>query len=251
MQSQERAREVLDYLLRNIEWDTATTRQGHALERLRYKRFYSRCLLLRSHDKLTRLGDTFDAYQDLDLAIVHSPNSSMHSLRAPMRLQAGRLCHARADLEIAVAAASLDAPDLHQNLYALAALYVRQGEIERGRPLFERARRAEARHLHLYGQQSAALQLHADARMPNRPVPVLQFYKHISFAVYAPSTLALEDGERDTENGGEDGGGTGEGDEEVVAGMEGLGLGVGLGLGGGRDVAGLQLHERDVFIVAV
>jgi hypothetical protein len=68
--SQERARDILDYIFRNIEWQVVTRRPGHALERKRYKVFHARCLLLRSHDKLTRLGDITGAYQDLDSAIA-------------------------------------------------------------------------------------------------------------------------------------------------------------------------------------
>ena len=120
--SQQRARDLLDYLLGRFDWKAVTTRPGHALERLRYRQLHARCLLLRSHDKLTRLGDIPGAYEDLDCAIAAQHSSqrhrySLHALRAPHRLSSGQFAQARADLQVAVAAASPDAPNLHENLW--------------------------------------------------------------------------------------------------------------------------------------
>ena len=237
-QSRTRAREVLSYIIRNVNWQQATNKRGAALESLRFKRFYSKVLLLRSHDQLVAHGDIAASSEDLDTAIAFDPDSSLHSLRAPLRLSAGRLREASADLETAVLHASADAPHLHGNLFALAAIYVRRGDIEQGRALFERARVAEARHAYLYGRTRPGQPEDSGA------LPVMQFYKYIAVAVFGS-------GDQQGSSGGEGGG-----NDDIAAADARRFLGLdsddvgNAAAPGVVGVVGLPGHERDAFVEA-
>ena len=193
-------KDVLDKMLSrtSVDWRKAG-RTGCALDRLRARRMHARLLHLRSHLKLTRNGDTTGAYTDLDAAIALSPftmgsesSSSapiaigaierLRGLRAPMHLSVGRLDEARADLEAVVAHSHADAPDLHTDLYALAAIHLRQGRAAEGRICYNRACDAERRHKYLYGEYAASQD---SALQPAAPVPVLEYFVQIAHTAYS------------------------------------------------------------------
>ena len=112
-------RSALDRLLQLDVNSIQKVRQGRASSR----RNVARLLMLRSHDKISRLYDFKGSSVDLSLAIELMPEGgeNYRDMRAPLLLSKSDLSGARADLERSVAMEHADARHMHCNLFALAA----------------------------------------------------------------------------------------------------------------------------------
>lgn len=206
------ARQVIEKLLTVVPWAKAG-RVGGAMDRVRGRTMHARLLQLRSHDRLTRTDEVAAAYEDLDAAIglspftmrgsngvgsqakpIHIPEiDALRALRAPKHLSAGRLDEARADFEAASRTASADDPMLHTDLYALAAIHLRQGDAPAGLACYERACVADLRYRHLYGaseapssSEAAAAPAAGEESAP--PLPVLEYFMQIAHAAFSDPT---------------------------------------------------------------
>ena len=185
------ARQSLDKVSTGLDFEKACSSQVVRV-RLRARRLQAQLLLLRSHDKLTRLNDSKGAYADLDLAIekardaasgIISSSVSLCDLRVPRLLRLGRLHEARLDLEQACREQHNDHRAVHENLYTIAAIYVRSGNLEAGRPYYERARVAEARFGHLFGVPPSGTVQKSERN--------LRFFASIAHAAYAVEAQRL------------------------------------------------------------
>ena len=207
----EETRAVLEKLIerRGLNSWAKAGRTGPAMDRIRAHLMHAQLLHFRSHDKLTRSGEVASGYADLDAAIALSPFTmersshglassepiripeieSKRSLRAPKYLSDGRLSEARADLEAVTRSdVSPDAAHLHSNLYALAAIHLRERRVAEGRECYDRARDAETRHVHLFGRPVSNEGASASGTQPlpaAAPLPALEFYKEIATAAFS------------------------------------------------------------------
>jgi tetratricopeptide (TPR) repeat protein len=129
-----------------------TSRDRCVVHQREAKARHAQLMLLRSFDKLTRLGDMAGAVADLDLCIASSPDSRHRFNRVPIRLNQGNLRGAKEDLKAWLLQAHGDDRYLAPTLYAYAAMAGQDGRFERGQRLYERALKAERRHRHLFGK---------------------------------------------------------------------------------------------------
>ena len=129
-----------------------TSRNRCVVHQREAKARHAQLMLLRSFDKLTRLGDMAGAVADLDLCIASSPDSRHRFNRVPIRLNQGDLRGAKEDLKAWLLQVHGDDRYLAPTLYGYAAMAGQEGRFERGRRLYERALKAERRHRHLFGK---------------------------------------------------------------------------------------------------
>ena len=113
---------------------------------------HAHLMLLRSYDKMTRLGDMAGATADLDLCIASSPDNNYRFNRVSLRLSQGDMRGAKADLKAWLLRVHGDERFLTPVMYAYAAMAGQQGRFERGKLLYERALKAERRHRYLFGK---------------------------------------------------------------------------------------------------
>ena len=148
------ARRVVDSLIRihDTRAVRVTSRDRCVVHQREAKARHAQLMLLRSFDKLTRLGDMAGAIADLDLCIASSPDSKHRFNRVPIRLNQGDLRGAKEDLKAWLLQVHGDDRYLAPTLFGYAAMAGQQGRFERGRRIYERALKAERRHRHLFGK---------------------------------------------------------------------------------------------------
>ena len=149
------ARRSVDSLLKvhDTRVMRVTSRDRCVVHQREAKARHAQLMLLRSFDKLTRLGDMAGAVADLDLCIASSRPDSRHRFnRVPIRLNQGDLRGAKEDLKAWLLQVHGDDRYLAPTLFGYAAMAGQEGRFERGRRVYERALKAERRHRHLFGK---------------------------------------------------------------------------------------------------
>ena len=165
------ADKVLDNVIRTLEAPACPLKEDRVLAYVYFARSFER----------TRTGDIAGGVRDLDLACAKGGARFQRS-RIPVRLQAGDLDGATADMEAVVDAdAHDDDRHLKDTLFMMAAFRGKESRDEEGRTYFQWAVRCAARHRYLFGEPSAR---RANPYNPKGSATVVGFITNVAYQRY-------------------------------------------------------------------